>query len=190
MSRGIRISEPGESREDAGFEDPFAMLAACHERVDASLTRLARIGEHVARHGADALARDAAADVMRYFDIAAPLHHEDEERHLFPRLAGDARWADEVRRLHAEHEALSDSWLRLRPQLASLHERGEVDADQLAQAASQFERDYRRHLEFEDRELFAAARRMFDEAADSSEAIEQMGREMAARRGAPFKGRA
>jgi len=30
---------------------------------------------------------------------------------------------------------------------------------------------------------------MFDEAADSSEAIEQMGREMAARRGAPFRTR-
>src|SRR5688572_25382640 len=58
-----------------GFDQPFEMLAACHARMDRSLDLLGRLGRHLHDQGCDAQARSAATDVLRYFDIAAPLHH-------------------------------------------------------------------------------------------------------------------
>lgn len=91
-----------------GFEQPFEMLLACHERVQRSLDLLLRLQAHVARHGADDEARDAARDVLRYFDIAGPHHHQDEEQHVLPRLraAGQAALAQ---RLAADHTEMTAS---------------------------------------------------------------------------------
>lgn len=66
----------------AGFDEPYVLMAACHERMTRTLTLLERIGAHVAAQGCNTQARDAAKDVLRYFTIAAPLHHEDEELHV------------------------------------------------------------------------------------------------------------
>lgn len=68
------------------------MMGACHERVQRVLDLLGRLRDHVARHEVDHEARQAARDGMRYFDVAAPQHHRDEERHVFPLLEahGDA----------------------------------------------------------------------------------------------------
>ena len=83
-----------------GFEQPFEMLEACHDRVRRSLDLLARLIVHVDRHGHDTQSRSAARDVLRYFDLAAPHHHEDEERHVFPRLlaSGDDALVQAVQR--------------------------------------------------------------------------------------------
>lgn len=77
---------PGFGSLGVGFEQPFEMFEACHERVRRSLALLERLIVHVGAHGHDAQSRSAAADVLRYFDLAAPLHHEDEERHVFASL--------------------------------------------------------------------------------------------------------
>ncbi|MEK9803656.1 MAG: hemerythrin domain-containing protein, partial [Curvibacter sp.] len=96
---------PGFDSPAAGFEQPYDMLTACHERVQRTLALLERLIAHVDRHGHDTQSRSAAADVLRYFDLAAPLHHQDEELHVFPALlAGqDAALQAVVRRLQAEH---------------------------------------------------------------------------------------
>src|SRR5665647_521132 len=65
-----------------GFEQPFEMLEACHERVNRMLALLVRLREYLPGHGTDDNARQAARDVMRYFDLAAPHHHQDEELSL------------------------------------------------------------------------------------------------------------
>ena len=62
------------------------MLAACHGRVESQCDTLRRLLPHVAAHGADVQAREAAVAVMRYFDTAARHHHADEEVDLFPAL--------------------------------------------------------------------------------------------------------
>ena len=38
----------------AGFDQPFEMLLACHQRVDRMLRLLQRLAPHLATHGADA----------------------------------------------------------------------------------------------------------------------------------------
>ncbi|MBY0467146.1 MAG: hemerythrin domain-containing protein, partial [Burkholderiales bacterium] len=80
------IALPGHHAPGAGFEAPFEMLAACHERVVRMLTLLARLRAHLTEKGWDPSVAQAAQDVMRYFDQAAPKHHDDEERHVFPHL--------------------------------------------------------------------------------------------------------
>jgi len=82
MSRMV----PGHSAPAAGFEVPLEMLSACHGRIEQQCSTLRRLQSHLLAHGADDQARVAAAAVMRYFDLAARQHHEDEERDLFPAL--------------------------------------------------------------------------------------------------------
>jgi len=107
---------PGFSTPAVGFEAPFDMLEACHERVSDRLALLARLQIHLQVSGCDAQARQAAADVLRYFDLAAPLHHQDEEIHVFPPLLAspDTALVQAVRGLQAQHRAMEQAWARTR----------------------------------------------------------------------------
>jgi hemerythrin-like domain-containing protein len=157
-----------------GFDAPFEMLAACHERVHRSLDLLQRLHAHVLQHGVDAQARDAATDVLRYFDRAGPAHHEDEARHVLPRLHA-AGLAPLAQRLHADHAEMERLWAALRvPLLAWQHgESAALDADQVQRYVSLYDA----HMALEDGQAFGAARAGLDEAA-----LARMGAEMAARR--------
>ena len=161
----------------AGFDEPFEMLHACHERVQRMLGLLQRLADHLVQHGADAQAVDAARDVLRYFDRAGPAHHEDEERHVLPRLreAGATALAD---RLHADHLEMSAQWERLRSRLAPLADHGAAPAPLLAPEAARFAELYRGHIEAEEAVAYPLAA-----AAMAGDALAAMGEEMAARRG-------
>lgn len=167
-----------------GFEQPFEMLEACHERVQRSLDLLARLIDHVAASGHDDQSRSAAHDVLRYFELAAPHHHEDEERHVFPRVLGgdDAGLAAAVQRLRDDHRRMGELWARLRPVLqgwAGDTASGPV-GDGLRADAAAFRALYAAHIPVEEDLVFAAARSLCDAAA-----LQAMGDEMRARRGAP-----
>jgi hemerythrin-like domain-containing protein len=163
----------------AGFDAPFEMLAACHERVERSLRLLERIAAHLPVHGADAQAQDAARDVLRYFDVAAPHHHEDEERHVLPALRATGH-AAVAARIVADHGLMAQAWAALRADLQAVCN-GDADAA-TSPAGVQRWRDfaalYRRHVELEDRAAFPAAQSALDPAAQLA-----MGDEMAHRRG-------
>lgn len=159
----------------AGFEAPFEMLDACHRRVERLLGLLGRLAAHLPAHGADAQAQQAALDVMRYFDLAAPHHHEDEERHLLPRLraAGHAALAD---RIAGDHAAMGSAWQALRERLAAIAE-GRLPPDGLA-GWREFTALYEAHLALEDGEAYPQARALVDAAG-----LAAMADEMARRRG-------
>lgn len=164
-----------------GFEQPFEMLEACHDRVRRSLALLGRLIAHIDAHDHDEQSRGAARDVLRYFDLAAPHHHDDEERHVFPRLlaAGDAALAADVARLRADHERMGALWRELRPTLQRWAEAagpGAVDAAARV-AAQAFRAAYDGHIELEEARVFPAAR-----AGCGSAELAAMGEEMAARR--------
>lgn len=162
-----------------GFDEPFEMLGACHERVERMLVLLERLAAHLPRHGADAQARDAARDVMRYFDQAAPHHHEDEERHVFPvlRASGRAELEALAERLHAEHERMTPAWGALRGTLVEI-ENGQWPAGAAFDAVAPFAALYRAHIEAEEGLAYPAAA-----GAVVDDARRVMGREMATRRG-------
>ena len=162
----------------AGFDEPFEMLAACHERVERMLALLEKLQAHVAQHGTDAAAAQAARDVMRYFDQAGPAHHEDEERHVFPPLLQDATVADAVRRLQAEHGQMEAQWPGVRADLVAVEGGcGALPAGAAARWAT-YAALYRHHIVDEDGLVYPAAR-----AQIGAEAQAAMGEEMARRRG-------
>ncbi len=165
----------------AGYDQPFEMLGACHERVQRMLALLRRLRVHVEAHGADPQARQAARDVMRYFDVAAPAHHEDEERHVFPVLLGAGVCVAEIGRLRDEHREMAATWPAVRAILVALAEgrSSRFGLRDLAQL-DDFERLYDWHLAAENELVFPAARQRTD-----TETQRAMGREMAGRRGVP-----
>lgn len=106
------------------IDDPMALLRACHEKV-VRFTRLAqRLQAHVAEHGADAQAREAATAVLRYFTLAAPLHHADEDENLFValRALGHADVNARIDALQQEHDTLGALWQPVRAWLAHIAE--------------------------------------------------------------------
>ena len=163
----------------AGFDEPFEMLDACHQRVERMLVLIERLATHLPAHGADSQAQQAARDVMRYFDLAAPQHHEDEERHVLPvlRELGHAALAD---RIAQEHQAMAAAWARMRALLAAVEQgRAPGERDDMVAEACALGALYREHIALEENHAFALVR-----ASVAGEALRAMGTEMARRRGA------
>ena len=177
---------PGHASPDAGFEAPFDMLTACHERVHRMLRLLDRLQAHLAEKGWDSQAADAARDVMRYFDQAAPLHHEDEELHVFPPLLaqGDERVCAVVRRLQADHETMGQAWPRARALLlgvaqAPAHEAWPGwDADAL-QTLADFRGRYDEHIRLEEELVYPAAQGVLQDASLRAMSADMQSRRMA-----------
>lgn len=166
----------------AGFDQPLALWIACHERVMRMCGLLQLLHEHIRDKGVNEPAGVTAHSVLRYFEEAAPRHHEDEEQDLFPRLlqrlTGDERdvVARTVDQLSAEHATLGAAWAALKVTLEAIERREELVLDRAAVDA--FSDGYRRHIALEENALAPAMRQAFD-AADWRE----IGKSMAARRG-------
>lgn len=165
----------------AGFDQPFALLLGCHARIARMDGLLLRLIDHVAQHGADVEAQRAATKLMRYFDLAAPLHHEDEERHVFAllRRQGDEESAAKLDSLEADHRALAALWSELRVWLHKVHAGNAQAADaRLVGAAQRFSAIHAAHIAVENDHIFPAAQARMDDAQ-----LAAMGQDMAVRRG-------
>jgi hemerythrin-like domain-containing protein len=177
------MSLPGFAAPSAGFDAPLDMLHACHDRVRRSLDLLRKVCERVQDRHIDEAVHSAAADVLRYFDKAAPHHHEDEEQHIFPRVLSatqDAAVRNAVLQLQADHQAMEALWARLRTPLAALasgYPEG-FGASQI-DLAHRFCDLYDAHARTEERLVFPIARELLGD-----EDLLKIGEEMAGRRGA------
>jgi len=180
MSRVVGIAAPG-TQLAAGFEQPFEMLHACHERVERMLTLLQRLREHVRDKGADEQVRQAARDVMRYFDTAAPKHHEDEELHVFPVLIelNDEAVSQVVARLQQDHLHMEKRWRAARELLLQFAEGSrsafEEAEDEVLDAFSGL---YAGHIDAEESIAYPRAAALIE-----GERLQAMSRDMMARRG-------
>ena len=184
-------SQSPEQRLGSSYDEPFELLGACHERVERSLQLLVRLCQHLKVQGVDASARDAARDIRRYFDIAAPLHHEDEELHVFPVLeqSDDERLQDACARLRDEHLRIHAQWQVLRTLLAQLDSTPEGPLPEgqmgvLSRAADAFVDIHQEHLRLENQLVFPSARQGLNAARQQA-----MGEEMASRRGLDLRQR-
>lgn len=162
----------------AGFERPFELLQDCHERLQRMLRLLQRVRAHLASKGCDAQARQAAADLMGYFDAAAPAHHEDEERLVFAPLLAAGAHVQTVQRLQREHLEMAALWPQVRAVLdrvaAGTWQAFDPDDEGTLEAYSRL---YDWHLAAENELVFPAAAALLDDAARAA-----MGRELARRR--------
>ena len=164
------LKKPGPS-----FDDPLEMLAACHERIETQLLTLERMVEHARARGWDAEAKAAAQSVMRYFDTAGRMHHQDEDEDLFPLLrvkaaaAHRAEIAASLDELEREHATMDRQWHMLRHSMLEQRLDGEV--------VERFAWVYRRHMELEHAAILPYAREALGAAERAT-----LGARMAARR--------
>ena len=173
----------GQKRE-SDFSQPLGLLSDCHRRIEHFLSVLVRICERARERSLDPDERTALENALAYFRNSAPTHTADEEESLFPRLraSNPAQAAldclatlesDHVaaNRDHATVDALARRWLS----------EGTLSAEQsqtLHETLERLSRTYARHIAIEDGELFPLAARALPAAQ-----LEDVGREMAARRG-------
>jgi pyridoxamine 5'-phosphate oxidase len=165
-----------------GFDQPIAVLKHCHDRIRKQLATLEKLLPHLASHGADDEARQAARAVMKYFDQAAPLHHEDEEQDLVPMLRASASGADAallaelVPGILDEHRQMDGIWQDLHEQLAAIADGSAAvlrDHD-----VQRFAAIYRSHMEREEGHIAPMAKRLF-----SAQQMGALGQAMQQRRG-------
>lgn len=168
------------------FDEPVEMLDACHGRIKAQLATLRRLAVWLPEHGADQSAQGAAAAVVRYFTVAAPHHHADEEEDLFPALLKAADEAAEkpqvealVARILVDHQGMDAERERMLVLLQGISAGEALPLS--AESVESFARLYEQHIAMETAELLPLARRLLSPAV-----AEQIGRRMAARRGATF----
>lgn len=149
--------------------DAVDLLVECHGRIRKALATAHRLA---AGTGADPEAiADAALGVSRYFAEALPLHAQDEEESILPRLRGRDPAVDSALdamvRQHADHEqpmqALVDACTKLAKDPGRHAELGPV----VARAAVELERHFSDHLAREEAVIFPAVRRWLDEDADA-----------------------
>lgn len=164
-----------------GFDQPLDVLLACHGRFEKQCATLEKLLTHLPRHGSDSEAKQAAHNILNYFDTAAVHHHDDEERNLFPLLerAGHGEWCDVVELLTSEHDDLAQLWRALRPPLLAISQGETLLLN--ATHAERFIALNRSHIAFENERVLPLARKILS-AAD----LQTLGRAMAARRGVDY----
>jgi pyridoxamine 5'-phosphate oxidase len=160
----------------------LAVLKHCHDRIRKQLNTLDKLLQHLPEHGCDEQAMQAAKAVLRYFNEAAPLHHEDEEIDLLPTLQMTATGED-VATLQEylplileQHHQMGAQWAVLEQQLLSIAN-GESahlsDTDVV-----QFTEIYAGHMLIEETKIAPMALRIFSAAQMS-----KLGAAMQRRRG-------
>ena len=172
------------------FQQPLELLSDCHRRVESFLRDLILVAEQARGGELNPQQRAALETALRYFREAAPKHTADEEESLFPRMRelgeGATREAlAKIQALEADHEVARDShdaveqlgqqWLAI----------GRLSADETARLLNnllELQSIYERHIAVEDNEIFPLAAQVLD-----PETLNDVGREMAKRRGQKFE---
>jgi hemerythrin-like domain-containing protein len=167
---------------DAGFDQPVEMWLACHQRVQRFAALLSRLAEHVRKQGADEDAQVTAASIRRYFNEAAPRHHEDEEVDMFPRLRErlnaerDSTVLDVLDQVEADHLEMAGLWKRLDAVLADISSGRKTALEQ--PLIDRFATMYRHHIDAEERVLLPVLKKVLGKSD-----WQAVGRAMAERRG-------
>ncbi len=163
--------------------NPTDMLLECHDRI-----RQAMRGAHglVNAAAADPAVAPTAAAVHRYFAVALPLHSDDEDVSLAPRLFNAGipdDLAGMLQMMTAQHSAIDSTLERLLPLWDRLQHAPE-DLDrlrpELSEATLQLAALWEMHLSMEEQHIFPGASAHLDEPARAA-----IVEEMRARRSAP-----
>jgi pyridoxamine 5'-phosphate oxidase len=164
------------------FDQPVAVLKHCHGRIRKQLATLEKLLDHLPQHGADEQARQAAGAVLKYFEKAAHLHHDDEEQDLIPMLRAVAQGEDAAT-LQAlapvilqDHKDMDAMWQDLHEQLSAI---ATGAGTQLSSSTVQrFSQRYLSHMEREESTMAPMALRLFN-----PQQMAQLGQAMQRRRG-------
>ncbi|RYF02698.1 MAG: hemerythrin domain-containing protein, partial [Oxalobacteraceae bacterium] len=163
------------------FDQPVAVLKHCHGRIRKQLSTLENLLTHLPQHGADEQARQAAQAVLKYFDKAAHLHHDDEEQDLIPMLRAVAQGEDAATlqalapAILQDHKDMDAMWQDLHEQLTAIADGSGTQLS--ASTVQRFSQRYLSHMEREESTMAPMAVRLF-----SPEQMAQLGQAMRRRR--------
>jgi len=173
-----------ETNEGAGRKhvtrDGFEVLDQCHRETLVALDTLGELVQRLEAEGDNDRVRAMAAAVVKFFSTTAREHHEDEERHVFPKAlaSGDEEIVQAVLRLQQDHSWLEEDWLEMSPHLNALAAGHSLwDLAFLREATEVFTGLSHDHMALEESCVYPQARARL-QAGERHE----MGREMAARR--------
>lgn len=179
----IRDRKQGPDEAEARPRDAVDLLLDCHARIR-SFHGLALKLADTASPTPDEIT-GAATSVVRYFTLALPLHVDDEERSILPRLLGrDPALDQALEAMRAEHRDIESGLAQVVTLCAQLRDAPARHAElreALARAAHALDGAWLRHLGGEEALVFPAMRARLD-----AEAMRAILTEMRARRdGAP-----
>jgi hemerythrin-like domain-containing protein len=172
--------DPFAELEALAARDGFDVLDATHRQTMLELGKLAALLSHLDSGGPDEVARAMAREIVGFFSTTARQHHQDEEKHVFPALAGsgDPDIVQAVARLRQDHGWLEEDWVELEPQLDAIASgQSWPDAATLREGAEIFVALSLDHVALEETFIYPEARSRL--AAGERR---EMGREMSARR--------
>lgn len=171
------------SAAKASFDSPLELLYSCHDKILHYSSALQSLCSTLLKEGWSPQLGKSADQIRRYFNIAGPEHHMDEEKHLFPAIIAldpelkqseSQEILQQINQLIKEHVESDILWESLD---SMLEERSE-DYDTLEELARQFASDMHEHAGIENEIIFPYAKEHI-----SADNFKQMGAEIAKRRG-------
>ena len=157
------------------WDEPIEMLYACHGRVKNFCRQLSILPDYLAKNGVNQAVKNDVQQILNYFNQAAPLHHDDEEKDFFPALAKQLPEAQkEIDVLESQHIHLHRNWDLLSAQLIALLSGARDNVD--AELIKRFIAGYDQHIAIEE-PLFELGKQHI-----SAENLHAIGKIMAERR--------
>ncbi|HZP18255.1 MAG TPA: hemerythrin domain-containing protein [Terriglobales bacterium] len=171
------------------FAEPTGLLSDCHRRIEMFLATLEAVARVVDRPPVDDVC-SGLQSALRYFAEAAPKHTADEEESLFPRLRRKRRQEiasvlarlEDLERDHRCAGPLHDEVERLGRKYLATGALATDEVEQFRKDVAELTKMYKRHIHFEDTELFPLAARILTEPEKSAVADEMAGRRNLKRR--------
>ncbi len=155
-------------RSRSQTEDLVGLLLDCHQRIRTFVRLAEEVGRRTDLRESDVV--DACQRCERYFKEALPLHIEDEEKSLLPRLGGLGQGVDgalgTMQAQHLEHTPLLLALLdALR--MVQLEPGAEPRREHLRHVAAQLTTEFEKHLSLEEQVIFPAVRHHLSRDAQS-----------------------
>ena len=141
--------------------DGFEVLDACHRQTVLMLDQLTLMLARLQADGADAQARALAGEIVGLFTTTSRQHHEDEERHIFPKMLAstDPDTVQAVLRLQQDHRWLEQDWSELSAQIdAVANGQSWYDIDILREGVEIFTALSHEHVALEESCIYPQAR--------------------------------
>lgn len=157
------------------WAEPIEMLYACHSKVKRFCKQLQILPAYLAQHGVNQAVKNDVQQILNYFNLSAPLHHDDEEQDFFPALVAVYPSAQvSIDELESQHHQLHQNWADLAVELQAIVEGKQTRLDETL--IQRFVAGYDVHIGLEE-PLFELGKQYVD-----AQTLSAMGERMAARR--------
>ncbi len=135
------------------FADGLRVLYAYHESFILQGQRLLAMADVISQQG---VGEETAAEAVRlaeYYEGTTRLHHQDEERALFPFIVNKSFLTDGmIERLALDHEEIDEHWAKLNEILRAPEQI--ADPARFLELAARFEKHLKTHIERENLDFF------------------------------------